>query len=175
MRVTPSALVLALVPLLLGNAGDPGVVLRVDRATFSLRAIDLARSEIGPRFRVVLGSPSHPTPRGRFVVSRVVRNPAWNPGPAARERGAQPLGPSSDGPLGVAKLPFGPGAIALHGGAHDLALGKPVGLGCVETRDRDLEALLDWLEARRVLAPPRVAPDGQVYQTFRRPVRVVVE
>jgi len=153
---------------------DPGLVLRVDRARFELSAFDLASESDGPRFPVAIGSPRHPTPPGDFTAQRVVRNPAWNPGPTARAHGAVPTPPSSDGPLGIGKIPLDRGGIQIHGGAHPLELGKPVSLGCVRVRDEAWAHLVRWLEARGALAPWHRATSGETVSALRRPLRVVV-
>lgn len=173
-RLARAAAILA-IPLLWVSAGaDRGVLIEVDRAHYSLRALDLASGAVGPSFPVALGSPEHPTPRGAFPMRSVVRNPRFVPGPDARAAGARPHPPAPDGPLGIAKIPFAAGAIALHGGAHPFALRKPVSLGCVETRDADLLRLLRWLEARHALQPVRASNDGELHQRMRRPVHIVV-
>jgi hypothetical protein len=155
-------------------AGDPGVVLELDRERFEVRAIDLRDQSEGPALRVVLGSPSHPTPAGDFTVHQVVRNPSWKPGETARRRGARDRAASSDGPLGVAKIHFGPEGVALHGGARPILLGKPISLGCVRATDRDLLALLDWLDEAGALGPRVPNADGEETQRFSRRVRIVV-
>ena len=86
---------------------------------------------------------------------RVVRNPGWMPGPHARRLGARAQRPSSDGPLGVGKIPLESGAIQIHGGADPLELGKPVSLGCVTLRDEGWLELVDWLRSRNSLGPWR--------------------
>jgi hypothetical protein len=175
MRTVGLLSLLLLMPLLLAGARDRGVVLELDREHFSLTARDLHHQVEGPTLRVVLGSPAHPTPAGEFPVYAAVRNPGWEPGPYARALGAKPEPPSDRGPLGVGKIPFASdGQIALHGGAHPLLLGKPVSLGCVRALDADFLALLDWLEERGVLQAQRAAAEGEVWQIFRRPTRVVV-
>ena len=174
MRWLPVLLLALALPGLLGNAGDRGVILELDRATFSLTARDLADGATGPTLRVVLGSPANPTPSGSFPIYAVVRNPGWKPGPLARSLGASPIPPSSRGPLGVGKIPFAAGGIALHGGADALLLGKPVSLGCVRATDEDLLALLDWLETRGVLLDDSSTAEAEVQQGFLRPARVVV-
>ena len=155
-------------------AADPGLVLELDRERFEVRARDLRDEREGPALRVVLGSPSHPTPAGSFAVHQVVRNPRWDPGETARKRGARQRPASSDGPLGVAKIRFGPDGIALHGGAREILLGKPISLGCVRARDADLLALLDWLEQAGALGPRVPAAGGEETQRFQRRVRIVV-
>lgn len=164
-----------LVPALLAARPDPGVLIELDRAHFSLVARDLAAGTEGPELRVALGSPAHPTPPGAYPLRVVVRNPGWHPGPIARSLGARPVPPSPEGPLGVGKIPFARGGeIALHGGADPVLLGKPVSLGCVRATDRDFLALVAWLEDRGALQPPVAHANGEVTERFRRPARVVV-
>jgi hypothetical protein len=174
MRIFRPLSLLLLMPLLLAGARDRGVVLELDREHFSLTARDLHHQVEGPTLRVVLGSPAHPTPSGEFQVHAAVLNPGWRPGPNARALGARPQPPSDRGPLGVGKIPFAKDGIALHGGAHPLLLGKPVSLGCVRALDADFLTLLDWLEARGALQVQRAAAEGEVWQIFQRPTRVVV-
>lgn len=159
---------------LLGATPDPGLLLDLDREHFELRARDLRDGSAGPSIRVALGSPANATPSGSFPLFWVVRNPSWQPGERARAAGAEPLPASDSGPLGVAKLPFARGGIALHGGADPRLLGKPVSLGCVRSADRDLLALLDWLEARGAMGAREPRPNGEIHQPFQRPARITV-
>jgi hypothetical protein len=170
-RLLACALLLGLV----AAAPDPGLELRIDRSTFELSARDQRDGSEGPRLPVALGSPAHPTPAGRFSAHAVILNPAWHPTPRARGNGAQARPASSDGPMGVAKIPFAQGGeIALHGGGRPILLGKPISNGCVRASDRDLLALLDWLDARGALGPRRPQADGETERAFRRPVHVIV-
>jgi hypothetical protein len=170
----PCALLATALPILCGSAGDPGVLIEVDLARFSLESRDLAAGAAGPALRIAVGSPTHPTPTGEFRPRRVVRNPSWLPGPHARRLGARARRPSSDGPLGAGKIPLEAGAIQIHGGADPIELGKPVSLGCVALRDESWLSLVDWLRSRDSLAPERATPHGDLVSAFRRPVRVVV-
>jgi hypothetical protein len=165
---------LLLLPLLVAGTRDPGLVLDLDLSDYTLRAVDLRENTGGPELRVVVGSPAHGTPVGVFPVYQVVRNPGWRPGETARRYGARPIPPSSDGPLGVAKLPFARDGIALHGAANPILVGKPASLGCVRALDAELTELLDWLGERGALGSERPQPDGERHQTFLRPVRIVV-
>ncbi|MEE8474827.1 MAG: L,D-transpeptidase [Myxococcota bacterium] len=167
------ALLLAL-PLLVGSGPDPGILLEIDRTTFELTSLDLRDALKGPQIPVVLGSPAHPTPAGTFPVYGVYDRPEWRPGPAARAAGARRVPASIHGPMGIAKIPFGRGGVALHGGADPKLLGKPVSLGCARTADDDLRGLLAWLDARGALGPARDLVSGEVRRTFRRPARIVV-
>src|SRR5262245_37505096 len=105
MRRVPALLLLLLLSAVsLGAVSDPGILLELDLARFEVQARDLRDDRAGPALRVVIGSPSHPTPAGNFAIHQVVRNPRWTPGEIARKRGAQEKPASSDGPLGVAKI-----------------------------------------------------------------------
>jgi hypothetical protein len=174
MRRTAAGWLLAAAAPWLCAADDPGVVLELDRGRFEIRTRDLRDAGEGPALRVVIGSPAHPTPAGSFAVYQVIRNPRWTPGRIARGRGAREISASSDGPLGVAKMAFGPEGISLHGGARPILIGKPVSLGCVRALDADMLALLDWLDARGVLGEPQPGQDGEITQRFERRVRIVV-
>jgi hypothetical protein len=168
-------LVVALLSLVLcASSGDPGLLLELDREGYVLEARDLRDGSLGPSLRVALGSPAHQTPSGAFPLYQVVRDPAWKPGEEALARGAQPQPASPDGPMGVAKLPFGAGGYAVHGGGHPALLGKPVSLGCVRTADPDLLRLLGWLESRDALGPAVRQPDGERHQAFLRPARLLI-
>jgi hypothetical protein len=171
---SPTALIALVLPVLLGATGDPGVLIEVDLARFSLECRDLAADAVGPALRVAVGSPAHPTPTGEFHPRLVVRNPGWWPGPHARRLGARARRPSSHGPLGAGKIPLEVGAIQIHGGADPLELGKPVSLGCVSLRDDHWLALVEWLRSRDSLDPEHPTPRGDLVSAFRRPVRVVV-
>lgn len=160
-----------------GAAAASGLLIEVDRESFTLSTIDLRDSARGPSFPVVLGSPNHPTPMGDYPIYQVVHNPKWEPGPTARAKGAKQALPSPTGPMGVAKLPFATGGIALHGGAHPLLLGKPISLGCIRVRDEDLEGLLAWLSDRgalRKLPSPtsRALPDREFHRSLLVALRI---
>ena len=160
----------------LAAAEPPDIGLQVDRDRFELRARDLRDQSDGPSFPVVLGSPHHPTPSGAFRVYHVVLHPSWKPGPEARDRGAEALPPSAEGPMGVAKIPFARGGFALHGGAHPLLLGKPVSLGCVRATDEDLSELLSWLEEKdAVESVAAFAARGETLQKLRAHVQIRIE
>ncbi len=176
MQCTVAILVLVASAFVGGGAnaaGDPGLLLELDRERFEVVVRDRRSGDLGPRIRVVLGSPAHDTPSGDYPIGRIILNPSWRPSDKAMIAGAVPAPPSTTSPMGVVKIPFAEtGSIALHGGGDLLLLGKPVSGGCVRARDADLLRLVAWLLAQDALAPADVQPDGEVHRSFRRPVRL---
>ncbi|MBW2270393.1 MAG: L,D-transpeptidase [Deltaproteobacteria bacterium] len=167
------SLALVLPLWLLGNGGDPGVLLELDRAAYRVVARDLKGGASGPALRVAVGSPAHPTPTGNFPLRQVVHNPGWSPDSAAPRAGGGVELPSGEGPLGVAEIPF-LGAYALHGGLRPPLLGKPNTLGCLRSADPQLAELLAWLEQRGALATEESLSSGEWRQPFVRPTRLVI-
>lgn len=164
-------------PVAADRVVDAGFELDLDLANNRLRVRerDAAAGEWAEEFRVAVGSPAHPTPRGSFSLGRVILRPAWTPGATAAAAGAEPSGASFDSPMGVAKIPFAAaGQIALHGGGDPDVLGKPVSSGCVRASDADLLRLVAWLHLRGALAPTREMPNGELLRDFQRPVRLRV-
>jgi len=148
--------------------------LRVELRTAARGPRGETHTEAGPRFRVATGTPHHPTPRGTFALEQWVANPRFQPGPEARRRGARPVAASTDGPLGIAKIPF-QGAHELHGGAHRYALGKPVTLGCVQLTNGQMRELGHWLDTHGLLARAEATPSGELRRRFLRAATLVIE
>jgi hypothetical protein len=155
---------------LTGAVRDPGVRVRLDLERFRLVAVDGRRPGDELVLPIAIGSPAHPSPPGHYAPREVVRNPGWKPGAQARAWGAQPVDPSDDGPMGVAKIPLRGDGFALHGGANALVVGKPVSLGCVRLSDPDMLAFLGWLDRAGALAAPHPSANGEIHQPLRRPV-----
>jgi hypothetical protein len=154
---------------------DPGFVIELDRAQYQVSVRDERSGERGPTIAVVLGSPSNPTPSGRYPIYQVILRPSWQPGPGARAAGAEPEPSGLETPMGVAKIPFAHGgAIALHGGGDPRLLGQPISGGCVRAGDGDLLRLIAWLDLRDGLGEPSPRAGGEVHRSFRRPARVDV-
>jgi len=168
-RVQISCAVLATLALC-AAAPDPGVHVRVDLERFELVAVDARRPDDSLVLPIATGSPTHPSPPGQYKAREVVRNPGWKPGAQARARGAVPIDPSGDGPMGIAKIPLTGDGFAVHGGANPLVVGKQISLGCVRLSDPDMLSLLDWLERAGALAPAGAHWNGELHQALRRPV-----
>jgi hypothetical protein len=154
---------------------DPGLLIDLDRIHYRVSVWDLRSGQAGPTVPVVLGSPANPTPTGSYPLSWVILVPAWHPGPAAIAAGARPEAASTEGPMGVAKIPFAQtGSIALHGGGNAGAIGQPISGGCVRAGDSDLLRIIAWLDLAGFLGPAQRRDDGEIYRPFQRPARIVV-
>lgn len=147
------------------------VVIDVDLDQFLMRVV--RDGQPGPEFEVALGSPSHPTPPGSYRLQRVIRRPAWNPGPEARRRGKTAVAPSSDGPMGVAKIPF-EGSFMLHAGAKPLEIGKRTTLGCVQVSNDAMDELLTWFESEGLLSTAKEV-SGELHHALRVPVELRIQ
>lgn len=177
LLVLPMPLLADVPPVEAEGPADAGFELDLDLANNRLRVRERAAAagEWAEEFRVAVGSPAHPTPRGTFSLGRVILRPAWTPGATAAAAGAEPSAASFDSPMGVAKIPFAAGGqIALHGGGDPDVLGKPVSSGCVRASDADLLRLVAWLHLRGALAPTREMANGELLRDFQRPARLRV-
>ena len=98
------------------------------------------RDEPVRSFRVGVGMPNFPTPRGTFSISQLQWNPWWVPPKSdwAKEEKKTPPGPRN--PMGKVKLAFR-SPYLLHGTPDESSLGKPSSHGCVRLANKDATAL----------------------------------
>jgi lipoprotein-anchoring transpeptidase ErfK/SrfK len=154
---------------------SPALIMEIESSTFELSVRDSRSGERGPTIRVILGSPATATPIGRFPLEKIILNPSWRPGTTARQTGAVPEPASLHTPMGVVKIPFAEdGAISLHGGGDERALGKPISAGCVRATDADLLRVVAWLDSRDALSAARDAQNGEIHRYFRRSIELIV-
>jgi L,D-transpeptidase catalytic domain len=118
------------------SATRPGGVREALVADLSRRRVTLLRDGRRVlRFRVAIGRPANPTPRGRFAVTDILR--VRGPSPygccvlalSARQRRV---------PAGWT----GGDRLALHATADASAIGRAVSIGCLRARDRAMHRLL---------------------------------
>jgi murein L,D-transpeptidase YcbB/YkuD len=95
--------------------------------------------EVIKRFRVAVGKPQHPTPRGDFNMRRVIWNPRWVPPNAewARDRVARGPGDPKN-PMGKVKVFFRDPDYYLHGTNDEASIGTAASHGCVRLRNADI-------------------------------------
>lgn len=165
-RVRRAVLPAFLVGLMVGGGGAVAQRAQVDAAARNLApaaaadefsiVVDLSDrmlyvmegEEVSREYRVAVGQPSHPTPRGSFSVGRIVWNPRWVPPDAewARDRDATPPGDPSN-PMGRVKIFFRAPDYYIHGTRETDSLGEAESHGCIRMRNSDAIAL-----ARLVMA-----------------------
>ncbi len=105
-----------------------------DRMLYVMRGDETARE-----YRVAIGKPQHPTPRGSFRVSRLVWNPRWVPPDAewAREKRAREPGDPRN-PMGRVKIFFRAPDYYIHGTRETDSLGEAESHGCIRMRNSDV-------------------------------------
>ncbi|HEX2411349.1 MAG TPA: L,D-transpeptidase [Solirubrobacteraceae bacterium] len=114
--------------------GATDVWVRVDR---SRRQLTLRRGHrVLLRFPVAVGRPGTPTPIGRFAVTDRLH----------AQRPDSPYGCCAVALSGhqTELLPGWPGGdrLAVHGTPNPVTVGRPVSLGCMRARERDIRALM---------------------------------
>jgi lipoprotein-anchoring transpeptidase ErfK/SrfK len=94
-------------------------------------------------YTVSTGTPSYPTPLGRFKVVQKIVNPSWtNPAPNGWGKDMPAyIPPGPDNPLGTRALQLNAPGILIHGTQHIRALGSPASHGCIRMRMSEIEEL----------------------------------
>lgn len=95
--------------------------------------------EVSREYRVAIGKPRHPTPRGSFNVRRLIWNPRWVPPDAdwAREKRAREPGDPRN-PMGRVKIFFQSPDYYIHGTRETDSLGEAESHGCIRMRNSDV-------------------------------------
>lgn len=95
--------------------------------------------EVAHEYRVAIGKPQHPTPRGAFRVQRLVWNPRWVPPDAAWARDKRPREPGDPrNPMGRVKIFFRQPDYYIHGTRETDSLGEAESHGCIRMRNDDV-------------------------------------
>jgi lipoprotein-anchoring transpeptidase ErfK/SrfK len=120
-----------------------------ERGEFSI-VVDLSErmlyvmdgEEVSREYRVAVGKPRHPTPRGSFNVRRIVWNPRWVPPDAewAKDKRAREPGDPRN-PMGRVKIFFQSPDYYIHGTRETDSLGQAESHGCIRMRNADAIAL----------------------------------
>jgi lipoprotein-anchoring transpeptidase ErfK/SrfK len=99
-------------------------------------------------YRVAVGQPKYPTPKGRFAVDRKEKNPVWrvpNSDWAGAQAGKTIPGGSPQNPL-VARWVGITGSVGFHGTKDIGSLGSRASHGCVRMNPSDVIDLYDRVE-----------------------------
>lgn len=121
----------------------PGILVDISERTLYL----YRGGELLKTYRVAVGTPSHPTPRGNYRITLKRYMPSWgNPGSAwAADMPAYiPPGPSN--PLGTRALNLDAPGIRIHGTSNNASIGTAASHGCMRMHRWDIEDLYERVE-----------------------------
>ncbi|MBA3327113.1 MAG: L,D-transpeptidase, partial [Solirubrobacterales bacterium] len=127
------------------NANDlrrgANTVITIDRSNFKLRLFKGLR--LRRTYRVAVGQPAFPTPRGRFQIQSKQVNPTWsvpNSPWAGELAGSTVVGGSAANPLKARWMGVS-GSIGIHGTGEEGSIGTRASHGCIRMRVGDVIAL----------------------------------
>ena len=101
-------------------------------------------------FRVAVGTPRYPTPRGLFSIVSKQRNPTWIPPDSPWAKGLGPIPPGPGNPLGTRWMGTSASAVGIHGTYAGGTIGSAASHGCIRMHIRDSE----WLYERIKVGTP---------------------
>ena len=116
-------------------------VITIQQSTFTLRLFK--RMRVVRTYRVAVGMPSYPTPRGLFSIASKQVNPVWS-APNAPWAG-ELAGTTVSGPQNQLKARWMGivGGVGIHGTALEHTIGTRASHGCIRMRVGDVVALYD--------------------------------
>lgn len=121
------------------DLGPAILVRRADRRLFLYDGGRLVKV-----YRVAVGAPSYPTPRGRWRIVRKRYLPTWgNPGSEWAKDMPRFIPPGPNNPLGTRALDLDAPGIRIHGTNKDYSIGTAASHGCMRMHRWDIEDLYD--------------------------------
>jgi lipoprotein-anchoring transpeptidase ErfK/SrfK len=119
----------------------PRTVITIQQSTFTLRLFRNLR--VVKRYKVAVGQPQYPTPRGRFAIASKQINPVWsvpNSPWAGELAGTTVVGGSAANPLKARWMGIANG-VGIHGTGEDYSIGTRASHGCIRMHVGDVVAL----------------------------------
>jgi lipoprotein-anchoring transpeptidase ErfK/SrfK len=116
-------------------------VITVDQKNFKLRLFK--HLKVVKTYKVAVGQPMYPTPRGRFSVTSKQVNPVWsvpNSPWAGELAGTTVTGGSAANPLKARWMGLA-GGVGIHGTGEDASIGSRASHGCIRMHVSDVIAL----------------------------------
>ncbi len=121
---------------------DLGRVIVVDISERTLVLYDGVTAE--KSYRVAVGTPGHPTPRGSFQITLKRYMPTWsNPGSAWAAAMPRSIPPGPSNPLGTRALNLSAPGIRIHGTSANSSIGTAASHGCIRMHRWDIEDLYE--------------------------------
>jgi len=97
-------------------------------------------------FRVATGQSIYPTPLGRFDILVKWRNPWWYPPNSRWAKGAKPIPPGPNNPLGTRWMGLSAPGVGIHGTPDPASIGYSVSHGCIRMYIADAEWLFNTVD-----------------------------
>ncbi len=95
-------------------------------------------------YRVAIGTPSYPTPQGRWRVVNKRYMPTWrNPGSAWAADMPKSIPPGPQNPLGTRALDLDASGIRIHGTSNSASVGTAASHGCMRMHRSEIEDLYE--------------------------------
>jgi len=94
-------------------------------------------------YGVAVGQSAYPTPIGEFNVIAKVVDPTWTPPDSDWAKGALPIPPGPDNPLGTRWIGISSPGVGIHGTNDPASIGYSVSHGCVRMQIPDVEELFE--------------------------------
>jgi lipoprotein-anchoring transpeptidase ErfK/SrfK len=119
----------------------PRTVITIQQSTFTLRLFKNQR--VRKTYKVAVGQPQYPTPRGRFSIMSKQLNPTWsvpNSPWAGELAGTTVVGGSAANPLKARWMGIANG-VGIHGTGQDYSIGTRASHGCIRMHVGDVVAL----------------------------------
>jgi lipoprotein-anchoring transpeptidase ErfK/SrfK len=118
-------------------------VITIEQRTFTLRLFK--HLKVVKTYKVAVGQPQYPTPRGRFAVQSKQVNPVWsvpNSPWAGELAGTTVTGGSAANPLKARWMGLA-GGVGIHGTGEDASIGTRASHGCIRMHVSDVIALYE--------------------------------
>jgi lipoprotein-anchoring transpeptidase ErfK/SrfK len=97
-------------------------------------------------YPVAIGQPQYPTPRGNYVIRRIVWNPAWIPPERGWAKDKEPQEPgASQNPMKLVKIFFREPDYYIHGTGDIESLGDAASHGCLRMDPDDAYRVARYL------------------------------
>jgi lipoprotein-anchoring transpeptidase ErfK/SrfK len=119
----------------------PRTAITIQQSTFTLRLFKNLR--VRRTYKVAVGQPQYPTPRGRFAIMSKQINPVWsvpNSPWAGELAGTTVVGGSAANPLKARWMGIANG-VGIHGTGEDYSIGTRASHGCIRMHVADVVAL----------------------------------
>ena len=134
--------------------------LEVSIANRTLKVVE--RGKVVKTYRVAVGRPSNPTPRGSFRTGRIDWNPWWRPPKVRWARGMKPQPPGDpDNPIQGVKIFFKAPDYYIHGTNDPGSIGRAASRGCIRMSESNAKSLARRIKKAGGSVPLRIstAPD----------------